>query len=266
VPTPFYHLWIAQDLLQNAALAEGTRRTLQRNRAAFLFGHTAPDVQVVSGQPRQDTHFFPYPIPPGCRPPVETMLTAHPDLGNPSKLPEAQRAFLAGYLCHLLADWLWVKQIFSPIFGVEGCWGEVRECVYIHNVLRAYLDRQIRPHLAADTGACMERAAPMSWLPMTGDSHLRQWRDQLTAQLKPDAVVQTVAVFAARQGLGVEAFTRLLDSEERMQREVFIHLSPHQIEAYRSRLMDESVQLVRRYLEQTYQGVRRTAAAGALMS
>jgi len=82
---------------------------------------------------------------------------------------------------------------------------------------------------------------------------------------KPDAAVQTVAVFAARQGLGVEAFTRLLDSEERMQREVFIHLSPHQIETYCSRLVDESVQLVRRYLGQP-QGVLRTAAAGALMS
>jgi hypothetical protein len=265
VPTPFYHLWIAQDLLQNAALAERTRRVLQRNRAAFLFGSTAPDVQVASGQPRQETHFFPYPIPTGCRPPVEAMLAAHPELGNPENLPEAQRVFIAGYLCHLLADWLWVKQIFSPIFGVEGCWGEVRECVYIHNVLRAYLDRQIRPHLVADTGVCMDRAAPKGWLPITRDHHLRQWRDQLSAQLKPNAAVQTVAVFAARQGLSVEAFTRLLDSEERMQREVFIHLSPHQIETYRSRLVDESVQLVGRYLEQP-QGVRRPAAAGALMS
>jgi hypothetical protein len=265
VPTPFYHLWIAQDLYGHPGLAADTRRFLQRNRAAFWFGNTAPDVQVLSGQSRQATHFFPFPIPPGQPPPVTALLSMHPELANPSRLPEAQAAFCAGYCCHLHADWLWVGQIFGPIFGPEACWGDAHECVYIHNVLRAYLDRKVLPLLDGDTGAYLQKAEPAHWLPFIDDKFLRQWRDFLASQLAPQAAVQTVAVFAARQGLTVDAFHRLLDSEDRMEQEVFIHLSRRQVEVFRERLLEESVQLLSRYLG--CHGIRayRPAAAGVVL-
>jgi hypothetical protein len=242
-----------------------TRCFLRQNRAAFLFGNTAPDVQVISGQLRQATHHFPYPIPAGQPPPDQVMLAAYPQLQDCQRLSPAQAAFIAGYLCHLHADWLWVAQIYSPIFGPGACQGEISRCAYLHNVLRAYLDRRVIPLLLQDTGACLEQVSPAGWLPFTEDRFLCQWRDFLASQLKPPVVVQTVEVFAARQGLSVEAFYRLLDSEERMEQEVFIHLSRSQLDAYRARLLQESVLRLRRYLEQPEAGAHRQTSVGVVM-
>jgi hypothetical protein len=266
VPTPFYHLWIAQDLLDHPGLGLEARVFLNRHRAAFLFGNTAPDVQVVSRQPRQDTHFFEFPIYPGQPSPVDAMLAVYPQFRNLFALPADQAAFLVGYLCHLQADWLWVRQIFDPIFGSRAAWAEVPHRLYIHNVLRSYLDQKVIPRLAQDMGACLALARPQGWLPFVEDHFLSQWRDELHPQLQGQTLPHTVEVFAARQGIPVEAYYELLNSEERMQREVFIHLSSVQLKTYRSHLLAESVQLVSRSLERPVPGSFSQAAAGVIPS
>jgi hypothetical protein len=265
VPTPFYHLWVAQDLLEHPGLSRGIRRFLSQYRAAFLFGNTAPDVQVVSGQPRQATHFFDVPLQPGQPSAVEAMLGEVSQLAFAYQLPPSQAAFLAGYICHLQADWLWVSGIFDPIFGARASWGRMADRLYIHNVIRVYQDRNVLTHLGGDTGQLLQAAHPDHWLPFVEDTLLCQWRDYLHPQLKPHATVQTVEVFAARQGIPAEAYYRLLDSRERMQQEVFVHLSPQQLEAYRGQLLAESVQLLRRYLEPPTPGAYRQASTGAVL-
>ncbi|MFQ5410084.1 MAG: hypothetical protein ACE5FI_16875, partial [Anaerolineales bacterium] len=62
MPTPFYHLALAEALLADDKLPTDTRQLLAAQRPAFLFGHTAPDVQTVSGQLREATHFFSIPL------------------------------------------------------------------------------------------------------------------------------------------------------------------------------------------------------------
>ena len=264
MPTPFYHLWIAQDLLDHPALSQEVRRFLVQNQSAFLFGNTAPDVQVVSGQSRQETHFFNTPLRPGQPKAVEAMLGAYSQLTFSYQMPAPQAAFLSGYLCHLQADWLWVRQVFDPIFGSKANWGRMADRLYIHNVLRAYQDRSVLAQLQNDTAAHLEATVPDQWLPFVEDRYLTQWRDYLHPQLKPDAVVQTVEVFSARQGIPAETYYNLLDSQERMQKEVFIHLSPQQMETYRIKLLSESTQLLRRYLDLTPPGIFRRASAGAV--
>jgi hypothetical protein len=133
--------------MSRADLPEPVRNFLFPNRGAFLFGNSAPDVQVVSGQPRELTHFFDLPIRAGDIPPWKRALSAFPALASPENLPPPQAAFLAGYLCHLQADWLWILQIFAPVFGPECRWTSFTHRLYLHNVLRAYLDRRILPGL-----------------------------------------------------------------------------------------------------------------------
>lgn len=262
MPTPFYHLWIAQELLEHPALGADVRFLINRQRAAFLFGNTAPDVQTISHQPRQDTHFLTLPLYPGQPSPEQAMLAAYPQLTFNHSLPEAHAAFLAGYLCHLHADWLWVRLIFEPVFGSRAGWAGTAHRLYIHNVLRAYLDRLVVPALAKDTGACLEQVRPRSWLPFVADSFLRQWRDLLHPQLQAYAPSQTVEVFAARQGLSPQVYYRLLESKERMQQEVFIHHSPQQMDAYRSRLLMESIHLLNHYMEYPAAGIYHQPSTG----
>ncbi|HEX9090149.1 MAG TPA: hypothetical protein VF831_01600 [Anaerolineales bacterium] len=96
MPTPFYHLHLAEDLLKHPWLGTEVSHFLNAWRPLFLFGNTAPDVQVVSGQSRQQTHFFNLPIQEGDPVPWELIQSEYPQLANPQGLPERQSTFLAG--------------------------------------------------------------------------------------------------------------------------------------------------------------------------
>ena len=248
MPTPFYHLSLAEDLLRHAELATELRQFLHDWRCVFLFGNTAPDVQVVSKQPRQQTHYFSLPILPGDPPAWELLLSKNPQLVNARQLPAPQAAFLAGYLCHLQADWMWVRDIFAPNFGPRCTWGTFRERLYLHNVLRAYLDVRILPKLQPGIDACLRQVEPDGWLPFVDNRHLIEWRNYLFPQLQPGAATQTVEVFSARGGNSAAEFYALLGSEERMQQEVFEHLPLRLVLSYRQRVLDENTQLLSDYL------------------
>lgn len=247
MPTPFYHLSVAADLLRHPDLSSEARDLLQNHRGAFLLGNTAPDVQTVSGQDRQATHFFDLPILPGTQPAWDRFIAVHPSLGQPARLPPDQTAFLAGYLCHLQADWLWVVQIFFPVFGPDCAWQTFRERLYLHNVLRAYLDRQIIDSLDAAVGSDLQGATPRNWLPFVADDHLLVWRNLLARQLQPGSTVETVEVFASRQGISPEAYYRLLSSEEKLEEEIFVHLPRRNLQAYREGLIIENLSLLQTY-------------------
>lgn len=248
MPTPFYHLSVAQELLAGPGLPPAVSDLLRQHSSAFLLGHTAPDVQVVSGQPREATHFFELPLRPEDPPAHARLLQVYPALARGRALPAPQAAFLAGYLCHLLADWEWVQQIFIPCFlpGPNGL--RVRQAHFLHNALRCYLDEQILPGLNGAVRSRLGLADPAGWLPVVEDGPLRRWRDLLAAQLQPGAPVRTVEVFAARLGLPPQAFEALLGSEERLEAELFSRLPRRALERYRARLVQDSLDLVVRYL------------------
>jgi hypothetical protein len=252
VPTPFYHLSVAKDLLAHGGLSAAAQELIRSNRPAFLLGNTAPDVQTVSGQTRQATHFFDLPIQPGAPVPWEQMLNEFPALAQPARLAPAQVAFLAGYICHLQADWMWVLDIFLPVFGPDAAWKNFGQRLYLHNVLRAYLDRQILGELGNGTASSLNRATPQTWLPFVADRHLAAWRDFLSSQLKPGAAVQTVEVFASRQGIAPEAYYRLLDSQARLDEEIFSHLPPESLITYRSQLLAENLRFIEEYCHEAH--------------
>ena len=249
VPTPFYHLSIARELISHPALPEALRNFLVVYKGAFLFGNTAPDVQVVSGQFRESTHFFELPINPGVMPAWERVLEEHPTLADTVSLDPARLAFMAGYMCHLQADWYWVLHIYAPIFGPAGRWGTYSHRSYLHNVLRSYLDRQILSGVQNGTASKLMEANPSHWLPFVNDHHLFVWRDLLSEQLLPGAMIRTVEVFATRQGLSPDAYYSLLDSEIRMEQEVFSHLPRQTLDQYRDALLTSNLALLSKYLD-----------------
>jgi hypothetical protein len=248
MPTPFYHLSLAEELLTHPCFPETISQFIQNFRCEFLFGNTAPDVQVVSGQPRQVTHFFNLPIQAGDQPAWKVIFTEHPTLVVAKELPASQAAFLAGYVCHLQADWMWVKDIFAPFFGLRCSWATFRMRLYYHNVLRAYLDQHILPELPAGMDTCLNQVKPAGWLPFVQDRYLVEWRDLIYPQLQPGADIQTVEVFSSRQGISAPEYYALLASEERMQQEVFEHIPIGLVQSYRQRVLDENMRLLLDYL------------------
>jgi hypothetical protein len=227
---------------------------LEGQRCAFLFGNTAPDVQVISGQPREATHFFRLPVEDNTLPPWELIIRSYPSLAEPGRLPPGQSAFLAGYLCHLLADWLWVKEIYAPVFGPACAWDTFHRRLYLHNILRAYLDNQVLEKLPGGLDGCLEGVSPQGWLPFVPDTPLVKWRSFLSEQLHPGASAQTVEVFAGRQGISPHEFHSLLNSEDRLEAEVFARIPRQRLKAYRRQLLSESLCLVHSYLAHSLAG------------
>jgi hypothetical protein len=231
MPTPFNHLRIAHDLMP--LLSAAWRARLEANWPAFLLGNIAPDVQTVSGQPREATHFFTVPLH-ASPPAAEALLHSFPGLAQPRRLPPAQCAFLAGYLAHLEFDVAWVREIFEPVFGPAPSWGTFPERLYLHNALRAYWDASDLPALPAGTGEQLAAAQPANWLPFVQDVDLARWRDQVAQQLHVDGQATTIEVFAQRMGVEPAAFRRLVESPEAMAEHVFARVSLAQVAAFRA--------------------------------
>jgi hypothetical protein len=248
MPTPFYHLRLAEDLINHPAIPDSTRVFLLSWSYEFMLGCIAPDVQVVSGQAREDTHFFSLPIQSGDQPAWRNMLEEYPQFAEGDKLRQDQAAFLAGYLCHLQADWIWVRNIFLPIFGPQCSWSSFAERLYYHNVLRAYLDLQIQPRLPASLASGLGKVSPDHWLPFIQDQHLEEWRDFVCPQLRKGAAIQSVEVFSSRQGISPPEYYALLESRERMKEEIFSHIALEQLEAYNQAVLRDNLQLMSGYL------------------
>jgi hypothetical protein len=231
VPTPFTHLRFAHDVLALTGLPEPIYDALSAEKPAFLLGCIAPDVQTVSGQAREATHFFYVPFHdtvPACR----HLLEAHPGFAQPGGLSRAQAAFWSGYVTHLALDELWVRDVFEPIFGARAPWGVFIERLYLHNALRSHLDTSDLKRLPASTATTLHTARAHSLCPFISTDHLLHWRDLIAEQPSPGQAIRTVEVFAGRMGADPRTFAALLASPPEMQRRVFDRLPAGLLEHY----------------------------------
>ena len=248
MPTPVQHLVVADSILRDPKLSEQARALLATHRAAFLFGNTAPDVQTVSGQTREATHFYSVPLT-SDQPAHEALFAAYTDLARADQLPAAHAAFMAGYIAHLLLDVIWVRDIFTPVFGPDAGWGRFRERLFLHNVLRAWCDRHDQAQLTDGTGTLLASVQPDRWLPFTGDEHLCRWRDQLVGQLAPGAIIRTIEVFAERGNVPPADFERVLNSPDELDERIFTRVPHVALEAYYARSLSAACALITTYLD-----------------
>jgi len=251
VPTPFYHLSLAAELLQHGDLSPDVSAALTEQRCAFYFGKIAPDVQTISGQPRSETHFYWLPLADQVLP-WRQLLKRFPELADSAGLDPARAAFTAGYLCHLQADILWIEKISLPFFiGPAGWKKRKREKIFLHNVLRAYLDEQILPDLPADLVDCLRSVQANDWVPVIKNEVLGTWRDYLVDQLSREGATHTIELFASRQGIPVEEFSALLHSEERLERDLFSFVPRDTLVEYRDAVIAENLVLLAQYFSGT---------------
>lgn len=247
MPTPFYHLSIAEEILAHPELDPDVRRFLHAQKAAFFLGKTAPDVQSLSGQPRPETHFYRVPLRSSAMP-WEKMFSRFPQIADPARLDPAHAAFTSGYICHLQADIIWIIDLFVPYFLPRVTRNYRRQVGYLHNVLRAYLDEHILAELRTDIGSCLSSVDPGGWLPFVEDGWMVEWRNFLSEQLMPGAESKTVEVFAQRSDVPVDEFISLLHDEARMEAEVFAFVPREVLLEYRDKLVSANLKLLAGFL------------------
>jgi hypothetical protein len=204
VPTPFQHLVYADRVLNHPDVPMQLRELLTQELGAFLLGTTAGDVQVMTGQRREETHF--YRLSDGRdAAPVDKMLSVYPELAHAGTLSSAHAAFITGYLVHLAWDELWAWDVFVPFYRDARQWldatGARDRALFVHhNALRVWLDRTAYADLQGNMAIpdLLEATVSDHWLPFAPDWALNQWRDWLVEQLRDSTLIQTAEVFAER--------------------------------------------------------------------
>jgi len=250
VPTPFTHLRFAHEVLLLNGLPPPVSEALCAEEPAFLLGCIAPDAQTVTGQAREDTHFFHVPFRDAV-PAARHLFDAYPALARPAALPRPQAVFLAGYMTHLALDELWIKDVFEPIFGSRAPWGMFVERLYLHNALRSHLDATDLRRLPVSAAATLRSARPRGFCPFITDETLLHWRDLIAEQLSPGQASRTVEVFAERMGANPHAFAALVASPKEMQRRIYGRLPDGLLEQY----YRSGLALCQEVLQRYWQGV-----------
>lgn len=252
VPTPFYHLDIAQRVLNHPGLPEPIQSLLDEQLGAFFLGSTAPDVRAISGQSRSSTHFYTIPLSSNATI-AERVFKKFPHLAEVENLLPAHTAFVAGYISHIQADLIWLKDLFFPYFFTNTKWGNLQHRMLMHNVLRTYMDENILASLPEDTAERLQGVEPHEWLPFITDENLRTWRDFIAEQLAPGGNSRTVEVFAERLGVSMEEFSDLINSVERLDEVLFSHLPRQVLVEYQNKLVTENIRLLETYLDALYE-------------
>lgn len=157
---------------------------------------------------------------------------------------------MAGYICHLQADIIWIRELFLPYFLPLLAKIRRKQVGYLHNVLRSYLDERILHDLQQDVGQCLMDVQAENWLPFVQAKYLTEWRNFIAGQLMPGAKVQTVEVFAARMKMPVEALLELLHSESRMESEIFSFIPYQVLVEYRLKLVSSNLELLGEYFSE----------------
>ncbi len=148
---------------------------------AYYLGSTAPDIRAMTRWPREQTHFAPLSVEEvGTG--TQTMFRMHPELQE--DMSPASRAFLAGYICHLASDEVWITSVFRPHFDTaEGSrlTDDQVEANIWDRAMQLDMDRQALPRISGD-------CHPEQWLscsdynvsmPFFGEGLLGEWKDRV---------------------------------------------------------------------------------------
>ncbi|MFH1486386.1 MAG: zinc dependent phospholipase C family protein [Chloroflexota bacterium] len=111
MPPLCLHLGIAKE-----AASQLRHSAIRANLGAYLLGATSPDVRILTGAARYDTHFYPL-DGEAIDSSVCCFLRTHPELAIAGELDDFTAAFVAGYLSHLVTDEAWIVDIYRPYFN-----------------------------------------------------------------------------------------------------------------------------------------------------
>jgi len=157
---------------------------------------------------------------------------------------------MAGYICHLWLDVIWVRDVYLPGFGPEAKWLTMRDRLLYHNILRAWCDQQDQSKLNGDHRTQFSRrsAARLAAL------HLRSIFDPVarpagrsisTGRQHPHG-----RSLRSAQPRAPAEFQRLLESPQALEDNIFVHASQATIAAFYQHGHDQMAELISEYLRE----------------
>ena len=148
---------------------------LQENMGHYLLGSTSPDIRAITRRSREEYHFAPLDFDDvGAG--VSGLFAAHPHLKNGAEQSGRTRAFVAGYVTHLVADEVWIRDMYRPYFGNQAIFADEASANVMDRAIQMEMDRRAWPTLDASRSA-MVGAADGVDIEFIDRATLEKWLD-----------------------------------------------------------------------------------------
>jgi hypothetical protein len=122
--------------------------TLDAHMGHYLLGSTSPDARSLARRRREEYHFAPLSFG-SVGAGVRGLFDAHPQLLAAPNGRDPTRAFVAGYLSHLVMDEVWIIDVFRTCFGNSNVFHDEARGLVLDRAAQLELDRLAEPAMEA---------------------------------------------------------------------------------------------------------------------
>lgn len=247
MPTSAVHLNAALVVLRDTTLAARQHLSSGEQRAAFLLGSVSPDVRVVSGVSREETHFYDIPLDHHSSA-SQNMLENYPSLADPAALTPGQAAFVAGYITHLMMDEAWLEVVVMPyIFIDDAAWGSQHPNFRLYSLLMIHLAETGGQQMTEAIVHDLRAARPQAWLPFASDDHLRQWRDRVAEHMNAEHGWRTAEMFARYMQVDAHDLFGVVTSDQALATQVFSIVAQQTLDDFHQQTHQRTIEALNSY-------------------
>jgi hypothetical protein len=227
--------------------------TVSEHLGSYLLGATAPDIRIINKQPREITHFSQLEstvIGDG----VTKLLLENPDLSDGKNSSAATKAFVSGYITHLISDQTWIITMYRPYFGNREIFPNGILANIWDRALQLEMDKEDRlvwatvyPHLKTATAGVEIRFISLTdldkWKDWIAEYALGTFSwDRLKSLARRQAIIDDSVVHQA-----VEDF---LSDIPNGLRQITSNLGDDDLDSYRERAVHGSIKLIQNFLKE----------------
>lgn len=182
------------------------------NLPAYLFGSTAPDIRAITKKDRSVYHFVALDFSEVGEGP-ENLTREYPSWSDLSNTSAESRAFIAGYVSHLILDETWITKMFRPYFENSHMFPRRFQALVMDRAMQLELDREywgsMKPHLAD-----IQKYRVDLDIDFLNGEPLNSWRDWILRLLGADFSWDRLLFMAKRIAKGKDSHPAIAYAEE----------------------------------------------------
>ncbi len=249
MPPLTLHMAVARDVADRLSLA-----SLDEERGNLYLGSTVPDARAIVNWERERTHFFDV----GNleeQSSVAEFRRAYPDLASANRLPRSVRAFIAGYLTHLVMDETWIIAMYRPYFGKGSPLGGDLRARVMDRALQFAMDseRRTEQHLIAHIAAEVMRVDLEIDVGVVDRQTLRRWyvvvSEAVSGPADWDGFRRSVRRQIGDTGDGEEDFQEMMRALPDIVDQTIQYLTPERLRWFMEESTLRSLQTVKEYVD-----------------
>jgi hypothetical protein len=164
---------LARDVAEGLGNAD-----LQTSAGAYLLGATSPDIRVLTRQDRYSTHFFDL-NEHNHQDSVSAFFGQHGRYAAPELLNTDTRAWVCGYLGHLVMDEEYITRVYRRFFAAHEALGGRMRANVMDRLLQFQLDREHGNDPSLKANLCAALACTVEGIDVAGfvdHETLERWR------------------------------------------------------------------------------------------